>query len=189
MKYNGTGQLQFTSVSPAGTGRKIYLPFYLVSNTTGFQVMTPGGLVNTSEEHPTIRLSAPSSNGATATAILRTPQIPYAVMRFVGFVTHINTPSIPSLPVMDITFSDLKIGGSTNLFVQEGFTSGDLYKIGSQNPGFRNTPLIVSPNQMEVSVQGLGLTTSAATAFSCAAVCDILDDDTYGQHLSGPYAR
>lgn len=189
MKHNGTGQLQFVSVSPAGTGRKIYLPFYLINQTTGYQVMTPTGLQNTSTEHPTIRLSAPGANGATETAVLRTPQIPYALMRFVGFVTHINTPSIPSLPVMDITFSDLQMGGGANLFVQEGFTSGDLYRIGNPNPGFRDTPLIVSPNQMEVSVQGLGLTTSAATAFSCAAVCDILDDDNYGQHLSGPYAR
>ena len=65
MKHNGTGQLQFVSVSPAGTGRKIYLPFYLVDQTTGYQVMTPTGLQNTSTEQPTIRLSAPADNGAT----------------------------------------------------------------------------------------------------------------------------
>ena len=36
MKHNGTGQLQFVSVSPAGTGRKIYLPFYLLEYWESF---------------------------------------------------------------------------------------------------------------------------------------------------------
>jgi hypothetical protein len=185
----GAGRLQFTTISPAGTGRKVYIPFYLESTTTGYQVMTPTGLQNNSTQFPTIRLAAPAANGSTATAILRTPQIPYAVMRFVGFVTRINTPAIPNNPVMDISFSDLKYGGATNLFVHEDFGSGQLYQIGNANPGFRNYPVIVAPNRMEVSVQGMALTTSASIGFSCAVLCDVLQDDEYGQHISGAYAR
>ena len=185
----GAGRLQFASISPAGTGRKVYIPFYMESITTGFQVLTPTGLQNNSIDFPTLLLSAPAANGSTATAILKTPQIPYAVMRFVGFISKINTPAIPNQAVMDICFSDLKIGGSTNLFVHEEFGSGQLYQIGNANPGFRNNPIIVSPNRMEVSVQGLGLTTSTPISFSCAVICDVLQDDEYGQHISGAYAR
>ena len=42
---------------------------------------------------------------------------------------------------------------------------------------------------MEVSVQGMGLTTSSSIGFSCAVICDVLQDDEYGQHISGAYAR
>lgn len=185
----GAGRLQFRTVSPAGTGRKVYIPMYLDSATNGFQVMTPRGLQSSSQDYPNLVLSAPSSNGSTNTAILRTPQIPYAVMRFIGFITKINTPSIPNQPVMDISFADLKVGGATNLFVHEEFGSGQMYQIGNANPGFRYNPIIVSPNRMEVAVQGLGLTTSTPIAFSCAVICDVLQDDEYGQHLSGAYAR
>lgn len=185
----GAGRLQFTTVSPAGTGRKVYIPFYLTSVTSGFQAMTTTGLQSSSNTCPNLRLAAPAANGSTNTAILKTPQIPYAVMRFVGFVTKINTPAIPNQPVMDVSFSDLKVSGSTNLFVHEEFGSGQLYQIGNANPGFRYNPIIVSPNQMEVAVQGLGLTTSSPIAFSCAVICDVLQDDEYGQHLSGAYAR
>ena len=66
MKNNGylqgAGKLQFTTISPAGTGRKVYIPFYLESATTGFQVMTPDGLANTSSDFPTLLLSAPAGS-------------------------------------------------------------------------------------------------------------------------------
>ena len=185
----GAGKLKFTTISPAGTGRKVYIPFYLESATTNFQVMTPTGLTTQSTEFPSLVLSAPAANGATNTAILKTPQISWAVLRFIGFVTSINTPAIPGSAVMDVTFSDLKLGGSTNLFVHEDFASGNLYEIGNSNPGFRYYPVVSAPNHMEVSVQGLGLTDSKSIGFSCAAICDVLHDDEYGSHLSGPYAR
>jgi len=185
----GAGRLRFTSISPAGTGRKVYIPFYLQNPVTGYNAMTDTGSATTSTTCPTIQLSAPVADGSTNTAILRTPQISWALLRFVGFVTSIQTPVIPSKAVLDITFGDLKLGGSTNLFVHSDFASGDLYEIGNSNPGFRYYPVVKAPNTMEVSVQGMGLTDSIATMFSCAMICDVLHDDQYGAHISGPYAR
>jgi hypothetical protein len=185
----GAGRLRFTSISPAGTGRKVYIPLYLTTATGGYQALTDTGLAAISTTCPTITLAAPAAAGATGTATLVSPQISWALLRFVGFVTSIQTPVLPSLPPMDITFSDLRLGGSTNLFVHEDFASGDLYEIGNSNPGFRYYPILRSPNTMTVQVQGIGMPTSAATAFSCAIMCDILDDDQYGMHISGPYAR
>ena len=185
----GAGRLRFTSISPAGTGRKVYIPFYLENAITGYGSLTDTGLAATSTTCPTLQLAAPAANGATLTATLVTPQISWATLRFIGFVTSIYQPLIPNQAPMDITFSDLRLGGSTNLFVHEDFASGELYEIGNSNPGFRYYPVIKAPNRMEVQVQGIGLTTSVTTAFSCAIMCDILTDDQYGAHISGPYAR
>lgn len=185
----GAGRLRFTSISPAGTGRKVYIPFYLQNAVAGFNAMTDTGSATTSTTCPTIQLAAPAANGSTNTAVLRTPQVPWAILRFVGFVTSIQTPLIPNSAVLDITFSDLKLGGSTNLFVHSDFASGDLYEIGNSNPGFRYYPVVKAPNVMEVNVQGMGLTDSATTMFSCAMIADVLHDDQYGSHISGPYAR
>ena len=120
----GAGRLQFTTISPAGTGRKVYIPFYLENVTTGYQVMTPTGLATTSTQQPTIRLAAPAANGSTVTATLRTPQIPYAALRFVGFVTKINTPAIPSTSVMDISFSDFEVWWGNQFVCTRGFWFG-----------------------------------------------------------------
>jgi len=185
----GAGKLAFGTISPAGLGRLVQIPFYLEDTVTGFQVMTNTGLSANSKESPAILLSAPIANGRTNTVILRTPEIPFALLRFVGFVGLINTPAIPNTPVMDISVSDLKIGGSTNLFVHPEFASLHQYEVGRPPPGFRDLPLIKSPNRMEVSVQGMGITTSASIGFSCAILCDVLNDDEYGQHISGAYAR
>lgn len=185
----GSGNLDYATLSPPGTGRKVKIPFYLEDVVTGFQVMTPTGLQPSSTIAPTILLGAPTANGATNTAILRTPQIPFAVLQFAGFETKINSPSIPNQPVMDICFSDLKLGGATNIFVHEEFASGKQYVVGGSNPGFRSNPIIIAPNRMEVSVQGIGLTTSTPIGFSCIMICDVLDDDEYGQHISGAYLR
>ena len=102
----------------------------------------------------------------------------------VGFVTNLYTPPIPNTATLDICFSDLKVGGSTSLFVHEDFGSGTMYQTDNSNPGLRDYPLVVSPNRVEVAVQGMGLATSSATQFSCAILCDILQDDEYGVHES-----
>jgi len=184
----GAGRLEFKSSSPSGIARQVLIPFYLESSASNFQVLTPSGLSSTSLTSPNI-LITPTAAGATNTAILRTPQISWSVLRMVGFVTNIYTPAIPSTAPLDVCFSDLKVGGSTSLFVHEDFGSGTLYLTDNSNPGLRDYPLVLSPNRVEVAVQGIGLATSPATQFSCAILCDILQDDEYGVHVPGPYAR
>ena len=184
----GAGRLEFKATSPSGLGRQVLIPFYLESQVTNFQVLTTSGLQNTSTDSPNI-LITPVANGATNTALLRTPQISWSLLRMVGFVTNLYTPTIPNAATLDICFSDLKVGGSTSLFVHEDFGSGTMYQTDNSNPGLRDYPLVVSPNRVEVAVQGMGLAGSSATQFSCAILCDILQDDEYGTHIPGPYAR
>lgn len=184
----GAGRLEFKAISPSGLGRQVLIPFYLENTFDNFQALTSTGLQNSSFSSPNI-LITPTVNGSTNTAILRTPQISWSVLRMVGFVTNLYTPPIPNSATMDICFSDLKVGGSTSLFVHEDFGSGTMYQTDNSNPGLRDYPLVVSPNRVEVSVQGMGLATSSPTQFSCAILCDILQDDEYGVHIPGPYAR
>lgn len=184
----GAGRLEFKASSPSGLGRQVLIPFYMDNPYTDFQVLTANGLQNSSISSPNILLT-PVANGSTNTAILRTPQISWATLRMVGFVTNIYTPAIPSSATLDISFSDLKLGGGATLFVHEDFGSGTMYQTDNTNPGLRDYPIVLSPNRVEVSVQGMGLATSTATQFSCAILCDILHDDEYGIHAPGPYAR
>jgi hypothetical protein len=184
----GAGRLEFKSVSPSGVARQVLIPMYLHAPTSNFQVLSNGGLSSDSKTSPNI-LITPTSNGATNTAILRTPQISWSVLRMVGFVTNIYTPAIPNAATLDVCFSDLKVGGSSSLFVHEEFGSGTMYQTDNTNPGLRDYPLVISPNTVEVCVQGMGLATSTPTQFSCAILCDILQDDEYGVHVPGPYAR
>ena len=107
----------------------------------------------------------------------------------VGFVTNIYTPIIPNSAPLEVSFANLKVGGGATLFVHEDFGSGTLYQTDNSNPGLRDYPLVISPNRVEVAVQGIGLAASPATQFSCAILCDILQDDEYGVHVPGPYAR
>jgi hypothetical protein len=82
------------------------------------------------------------------------------------------------------------VGGGANLFVHEDFAPGSIYLAGQDSfAGLRDYPILRSPNQSEVSVQGMGLDTSAGATFSCSLVCEILQDDNYGAHIPGPYAR
>jgi len=66
----------------------------------------------------------------------------------------------------------------------------------------RDYPLLKSPNVAEVAVQVFSPVAAAALPpatdglgwdlqqlFSCNLVCEILQDDNYGSHVPGPYAR
>ncbi len=188
---DGVGGLRFIAQSPPGLGRLVRVPFYLQAATAGYNNLVPdGGIGPFSSVSPFLQIAAPAADGVTATATLRTPQVSWSLLRFVGFETHIYYPQIPGAAVMDVCFSTLRIEGGTSIFVHDDFGSGSMYLTGSMSaPGFRDYPLVESPNRMQVSVQGIGRTTSAATAFTCCAVFEILQDDTYGSHIPGPYAR
>ena len=198
----GAGRLEFKTLSPSGLGRQVLIPFYLESQADNFQSLTTSGLQNTSLTSPNI-LITPTGNGATNTALLRTPQISWSVLRMVGFVTNLYTPPIPSAATLDVCFSDLKVGGSTSLFVHEDFANASIYSTKNDSfSGLRDYPLVKSPNVAQVAValfqNSGGAAPSAANSyanqatqvvFSCNLVCEILQDDNYGSHIPGPYAR
>lgn len=198
----GVGGMQFTAQAPPGLGRLIRIPFYMETVQGGFtslagQLTTaPTFAATASTTHPIINAlvaGLPATGGAGGTAILRTPQISWAILRIVGFEASVGEPVLPSGPAMEISFQDLKIGGGATLFVHEDFAPSRIYLAGQDSfAGLRDYPILKSPNQAEVQVQAVGLSGAPASNtlnFSCNLVCEILQDDNYGAHIPGPYAR
>lgn len=142
---------------------------------------------------------------------MTTPQISWATLRIVGFevddaqfLNGIN-PGVSTtagnnkqgyLPMPKILVSDLQIGGGANLFTHEDFGDGNIYSsTASEFCGLRDYPLLKSPNTAQVTVAAVGVFTANAAAnlefanFSCSLICEVLQDDNYGSHIPGPYAR
>lgn len=200
---DGIGGLKFVATAPPGVGRLVRIPFYLQTGTNDFCSLAPSiaaAATVGSATSPTILASA-QAVGNSGTVIMRTPQISWATLRIVGFECAINTPELPAARQPEVMFSDLKIGGGANLFVHEDFASSRIYLAGQDSfSGLRDYPLLKSPNVAEVAVAlfsgvaAAGLVGTAAAlpttvSFSCNLVCEILQDDNYGSHVPGPYAR
>jgi len=195
----GVGGMQFTAQAPPGIGRLIRIPFYLeTAQGAGYDALLgqaaaaiPGAGGTGSTTHPSILVQPPGVAGATATTIImQTPQISWAILRVVGFECAINEVVLPSASAMEVCFADLQIGGGANLFVHEDFAPSRIYLAGQDSfAGLRDYPILRSPNQAEVSVQAVGDAGSDALNFSASLVCEILQDDNYGAHVPGPYAR
>lgn len=194
---DGVGGMQFTAQAPPGIGRLIRIPFYLLNAVNGFhalngqQAAAITAITSTvSATHPAVFLFPPVAAGATVTAIMRTPQISWAILRVVGFEANTLDTVLPPTAPMEINFSDLQIGGGANLFVHEDFAPAGIYLMGQDSfAGLRDYPILRSPNTAEVSIQGMGLIASAGVTYSCNLVAEILTDDNYGSHIPGPYAR
>ncbi len=200
---DGVGGIQFTVQSPPGVGRLIRIPFYLTNGQNGFAALTStgnsaaavaaslaAGATIASSTDPLIAAGPPGAAGAGNTATLFTPQISWATLRLVGFEASVFGATIPSAPVAQLGFSDLKIGGGANLFVHEDFAPADIY-LDSQPSlaGLRDYPLLKSPNVAQVSVQNVGAVASDVVIFAANLICEILVDDQYGAHIPSPAAR
>lgn len=203
---DGQGGLQFTAQAPPGVGRLIRIPFYLETASAFFSALTPGTASATtgyctaggtaSTTSPAL-VCAPSAANLGATAQLKTPAISWATLRIVGFECSISSGRANGA-ANQVVFSNLQIGGGANLFIHEDFGSSNLYASSNDNfAGLRDYPLLKSPNvaQVDVAVQGNTQATDANTAvqqfniLTCNLVCEILQDDNYGSHIPGPYAR
>jgi hypothetical protein len=200
---DGIGGIQYTVQSPPGVGRLIRIPFYLTSGINNFASLlnvgeTPAqvaaslaaGTTVASSTEPLIAVGPPTAGNVTNTATLFTPQISWATLRVVGFEASIFGATVPSAPVAQVGFSDLKIGGGANLFVHEDFAPADIY-LDSQPSlaGLRDYPLLKSPNVAQVSVQNVGAAASDVLIFAANLICEILVDDQYGAHIPSPAAR
>jgi len=196
---DGVGGMQFTAQAPPGVGRLIRLPFYLENATINYNALVgqvlpfpapplPG---LPSRVYPVINyIPAVALNGASNEALLRTPQISWALLRVVGFEANVLYQPVPATPVMEVCFRDLKIGGGATLFVHEDYAAAGIYLMGQDSfAGLRDYPLLRSPNQAEVTTQIVKTATAVEINFSCNLVCEIVEDDNYGQHVPGPYAR
>jgi hypothetical protein len=212
MGIDGIGGLEFQAQAPAGVGRMVRLPFYPTSGVTGYT--TGGGAAAASTTVPVITATIPPNQGNSLAGItLNTPQISWATLRIVGFETDIHTTynnpgatvaaatvteSVNSMYAPKLLVQDLQIGGGANLFTHEDYADGEIYD--SAQPefcGLRDYPILKSPNTAQVTVAAVGNGGSAAGAvagaqtitFSCALLCEVLQDDNYGSHIPGPYAR
>ena len=77
------------------------------------------------------------------------------------------------------------------MFTHEDYSDGMFYS--NKNDyyaGLRDYPLLISPNQAEVTVGAVSPTATGDTVtFSVQLVCEVLNDENYGTHIPGPYAR
>ena len=192
MGLDGMGGLEFQAQAPAGVGRLVRLPFYpSASGVTGYNAAATSSTVP-AVQAATVALAA-NQLGAL---LLRTPQISWATLRIVGFEVE-QTSTMPvgqttaeDAPAQKLMVSDLKIGGGANLFTHEDYADAQIYD--ADQPefcGLRDYPILKSPNVAEVTVASVGEATTATHRFSCALLCEVLQDDNYGAHIPGPYAR
>ena len=201
---DGVGGIQYTVQSPPGVGRLIRIPFYLTQGVNNFAALlntgeTPADVLTSigaagatvaSASEPLIAVGPPTSGNVTATATLFTPQISWATLRVVGFEASVFGATLPSAPVAQIGFSDLKIGGGANLFTHEAFAPAHIYDANQPEfCGLRDYPIIRSPNFATVQAAMVnGVATETAT-FSCSLLVEALIDDQYGAHIPSPAAR
>lgn len=212
----GIGGLDFQAPAPPGVGRLIRLPFYLSAYTgpAGINAMlTDGGFDQPAVSNPTVVAQLPTGVAGVGARTLsgmtfQTPQISWANLRVVGLQAS-QTPFTPqyidpdSLAVMETTrpfllLKELFIGGGANLLSQEGYIDAALYSpLVPEMAGLREYSLLSSPSvaTIRAAISGMpapvvlpGLLSSAIT-FSLNLICEVLDDDVFGSHIQGPYAR
>jgi len=190
VNINTIGGLQFQATSPPGIGRLVALPFYPTS--VNADVTTSSGTNVTSSANPVCILSIGNTTvNAVTPFVLTTPQISWATLRIVGFEVDMRTNCAQNTSPPTLLVSDLKVGGGTNLFTHEDYSDGSFYA--NENDyyaGLRDYPLLVSPNTTQVSVSAVSPTATGNTiTFSAQLICEVLNDDNYGAHIPGPYAR
>ena len=197
----GVGGLKFVAQSPPGLGRLIRIPFYLETGVNRFASLNGStdanitlalgaGAVIASTTFPAIVAGPPALVGAGPTALLRTPQISWALLRIVGFEVCLYSPPNDDSYPMELAVQDLKVGGGATLFVHEDWAPASIYQAYQPSlAGLRDYPILESPNQAEVQVQVVGDTTSHRLTFTASIVAEILGDDQVGQHIPGAYAR
>ena len=209
---DGQGGLQFTAQAPPGIGRLIRIPFYLTNATQGFDPQVPGTLATAAAGYTSaggtvsavdpVILATNNLVNIGANAALVTPAISWATLRIVGFESSVSQAKSPNVNgVVGLVFQDLQIGGGANLFIHEDFADSSLYASSNDNfAGLRDYPLLKSPNTARVTcaITGTGVALPGVSGvatqvshllFTANLVCEILQDDNYGSHVPGPYAR
>jgi hypothetical protein len=206
MGIDGIGGLEFQAQAPAGVGRMVRLPFYPTSGAAGY--ITGAGTAAASTTVPTVSVTLTGGGfyGTQPSSFtMTTPQISWATLRIVGFETDIHSTAFTdstaatlannSVSAPKLVVQDLQIGGGANLFTHEDFADAEIYDAAQPEfCGLRDYPILKSPNTAQVTVAVVGSEGAAAAdtnvlVFSCALLCEVLQDDNYGSHIPGPYAR
>jgi len=199
----GVGALEFQVQAPPGVGRLLKLPMYPVqvpAPIAGGPVVTAAGLDLPCTWNPVVHCVLGVLLGPVNQFVVRrgfvfqTPQIEWATTRVVGFQMSAMQGALTNavgdsrtLPLLLV--KNLTVGGGANLFPQEDYQDGTVYLADvPEYAGLRAYPVIEMPNQVSVQVAVNGQVGGFVT-FSCAAIVEVLDDETFGRHIPGPYAR
>jgi hypothetical protein len=198
----GTGGLEFQAASPPGIGRLVRLPFLLTNGVAG--VTTDGGVAAPAIGNPVALAVATQGVFSLSGMLFATPTISWADLRVVGIQASqkwcIGQNVAGTIRGRDpkLLLRDLNLGGGPNLFAQDAYIDATLFTpTVPEYAGIRDYPLLQSPNQVFVNAAvefddpvaiGLGGFATVLT-FSINLICEVLDDEVYGAHIPGPYAR
>lgn len=157
-------------VAPPGSGRLNRIPMY-----------TSGG----TDTNPRQALTVPAA-GITGPTTLTTEDIPFALIRLVGFVASIAGTASDNNAIGLV--QNLRIKGGTNLFMHDGNAPAAMYDTADDKlRGLRAYPEVRSPNQAFVDVRASG-DLDDVVILTAAIVADVLADDTYGAGFPGAYS-
>jgi hypothetical protein len=209
---DGVGAQAFEVEAPPGIGRLLKLPFYPLTVPAAYTganplMTTSAGTNLPSATNPTIILQV--ANGTTFAPPMRltTAQISWAKLRVVGFEVCTREEAVDlqiapagggRTPRPWILAKDLHVDGSANLFPQhEWMDTAPFNFVSPEYPGLRAYPLLERTKTASVSISstfgvipaGLAIVNSNSITFSCSLIVEVLEDEQYGSHLSGPYAR
>jgi hypothetical protein len=202
----GTGGLEFQANAPPGIGRLIRIPF-LLQNDIPLDpdgVTTDGGAGLAAVRNATNIANFTGVAGALITVTgmrFATPVISWADLRVVGFQSSMRWSATTGGIGMGAVFGarpwllvrDLSLGGGVNLFAQGDYIDATVFtSVVPEMSGLRDNPILSAPNQVVVSAAAraqVALGFTGFMTFSLWLVCEVLDDDEYGAHIPGPYAR
>jgi len=210
---DGIGGLEFEVNAPPGLGRLIRIPFLFRSAppfvpngtvvTDAGQVNNPAAIANAS----TLIIFSAQSGRSIGGLVFETSVLPWATLRVVGFqMTERHQPTLVTTadnvrvaaPRPFVCVKNFMVSGGANLFSMEGYQDVVVYSASiPEMAGLRAYPIVRSPNFMRVELAVNGLMTpdtGGVIAFGSVnvglnAVAEVLDDDEYGRHIPGPYAR
>ncbi len=194
----GTGGLQFSANAPPGIGRLVKVPFYLT--TAVANVTTDGGISAAAVANPLVIAPLVAGTRVRNGLFFATQTISWADLRVVGFQAcwrwrrgaNLAGTALGARPI--VVVKNLNLGGGPNLFAQEGYIDATLFTpYVPEFPGLRDNPILQSPNRVFVTAAVLGNDASVTSPTSCTfalnLVCEVLDDEVFGAHVPGPYAR
>lgn len=166
-KRQARAGLSFQVQSPAGSGRLQQVP------------MTQEGTTN-----PRNALTIPVA-GITTAATLFAETLPFATVRLVSFISSQRGTDTTNGAIGLV--SDLKIRGSGNLFMHEQPAPADNYDTNLDRlNALRDNPRVKSPNQAQVDIFAAG-DNNDVVILTCNVIYDVIQDDSYGAGLPGPY--
>lgn len=150
---------------------RLSLPFLCANNPLG-------------RTNPLVK-TVSTAAGISAETPCQTAPVNWAILKIVGLrvSSHAKKPSTVGL------VKDMRIGGSSNLFLSEDESPMSEYDTEQEPRNLRAYPYLISPNTATVTT-AISASAPGRKLFStCMLVVDVIRDDAFGPGLPGAYAR